>query len=87
MQLTDVEGLNHLLGAVVTHLEVIKGVKLCTISALGGHELDKMLPLMHKLEQYGRDEGCARMRVNGRKGWQRVLGDYELKQIVLEKDL
>ena len=33
------------------------------------------------------DEGCSAMRIYGRKGWERVLDDYDIAHVVLEKAL
>jgi len=43
--------------------------------------------LIGKLEDYGRAEGCARMRIIGRKGWARVLKKYSQPCIILERQL
>jgi hypothetical protein len=75
------------LAAVTTHLETVKGIKVCTISSCAGGPIEKIMPFIGRLEQYGRDEKCQRMRVNGRRGWGKLLKDYELTQTVLEKAL
>lgn len=69
--------------AATTHLSR----NVCTLTACGGHERERWLPLFAKIEQYARDEGVKVMRLYGRKGWQRVLEGYRSEYIVLEKDL
>ncbi len=59
----------------------------CTITACAGHHLKQFLPLIKDLEQFARDEGKKSIRVEGRKGWQRILKDYRRKAVVLEKAL
>jgi hypothetical protein len=61
--------------------------KVCTLTACSGHDRDRWLPLMEKIEQYARDEGCSSMRIYGRKGWERVLTGYKAEHVILEKGL
>ena len=55
---------------------------VCTLVAYGGRREDHLL---QTIENYARDEGCKKLRVIGREGWRRVLKDYRLSHIVLEK--
>ena len=41
----------------------------------------------NEIEAYAKAEGCACVRIYGRKGWARVLKDYQVEQIVLERQL
>jgi len=75
------------LAAGVTALDLINGVKFCTIVACGGRGLERFGGLIDGVERYARAEGCARMRICGRKGWARVLPDYSIKRVILEKEL
>jgi hypothetical protein len=60
---------------------------VCEIVACGGENLQQFLPLINDLEQYARREGCKAMRVIGRKGWLRILKDYQTKAFILERPL
>jgi hypothetical protein len=75
-----------ILAAAVTQLTRSNDRKVCTVLALGGSERPKWLPLREQLEAYARAEGCTAMRVCGRTGWARLLPDYRVRRIVLEKD-
>jgi hypothetical protein len=68
--------------AATTHLS--RGV--CTLTACGGHQMERWLPLLDRIETYARDEGC-KMRIYGRPGWQRVLNGYRVEHVILEKAL
>lgn len=61
--------------------------KVCILTACGGEGMRRWLPLLNTIETYARKEGCACVRIYGRKGWQRVLDDYHTKHIILEKGL
>lgn len=69
--------------AGTTHLS--RGV--CTITACGGHLMDRWVQLHAKIEKYAKDEGCHTVRLYGRKGWQRVLDGYKVEHVVMEKSL
>ena len=61
--------------------------KVCILTACAGEDVALWLPLIGKIEAYAKAEGCACVRIYGRKGWARVLGSYRTKRIVLEKEL
>jgi hypothetical protein len=61
--------------------------KVCIITVCGGRDMTRWLPLLGQIEDYARREGCARMRIYGRKGWLRVLNGYEQKHVIMDKKL
>jgi hypothetical protein len=73
--------------AAVTALGRANGEKFCTIVACGGRERARWLPLKAELETFAKAEGCAAIRIHGRRGWAREFPDYRLTRILLEKDL
>jgi hypothetical protein len=73
--------------AAVTQLNIANGRKFCTITACGGRGHKRWLSLISALERFAIEEGCTSVRINGRRGWARVLPDYRLHSIVLEKEL
>ena len=73
--------------ATVTQLSYANGEKFCTIVACGGRERARWLPLKAELETFAKAEGCAAIRIHGRRGWAREFPDYRLTRILLEKEL
>jgi hypothetical protein len=73
--------------AAVTQLAWANGEKLCTIVACGGRERARWLPLKAELEAFAKAEGCAAIRIHGRRGWAREFPDYRLTRIMLEKEI
>jgi hypothetical protein len=71
--------------AAVTALDLVAGDKFCTIVACGGRDRARFLPLIAALEDFALAEGCRAVRILGRRGWARLLPDYRLTGIVLEK--
>lgn len=61
--------------------------KVCVLTACGGDNMRQWLPLLKKIEDYAKTEGCRCVRIHGRKGWLRVLEDYRMTNIVIEKAL
>jgi hypothetical protein len=74
---------DHIEAAATTHLSR----NVCTLTACSGHQRERWLPLMSKIEAYAKAEGCRTLRLYGRVGWQRVLKDYRVEHIVMEKSL
>jgi hypothetical protein len=73
--------------AVVTAQERTEKRLVCTILACAGSGMDGWLHLLELIEDYARAEGCAAVRLFGRKGWQRKLAEYRTKLVVMEKTL
>ncbi len=73
--------------AAVTQLAVTDAGKVCILVACGGTRMRRWLPLLAAIETYARSEMCALVRILGRKGWMRVLSQYQAQRIILEKKL
>ena len=80
---------NHIFGAAVTQIEEETATKdrLLVIVAYGADDHEQVSELMPRLDEYGRAEGCVRMRIYGRPGWQRKLPDFEVKAVIMDKEL
>lgn len=77
-----------LLAALVTEVvEYGDGSKTCVIGLLGGVAMGRWMHLMSELEQWAREAGCTRLEVHGRRGWARMLKDYQQPFVVLRKEL
>jgi len=61
--------------------------KVCIITVCGGSDMKRWLPLIDRIEDYAKREGCARVRIYGRKGWRRVLEGYQEKHVIMDKEL
>lgn len=60
---------------------------VCVLTALWGRNRSRWLHVIADLERYAINEGCTKLRWFGRKGWQRVMPDYKMTNVVMEKDL
>lgn len=87
MQLCWVASENNEILAVATTQLVKPFEKVCILTACAGYDRDRWLPLFAHIEQYAKDEGCSKMRIYGRIGWQRVLKNYRVEHVILERNL
>lgn len=77
-----------ILAAAVTQLYNANGKLSCHVNAIGGKDRKRWLSLMlDKIERHATAASCKSVISVGRKGWQRVRPDYNVRGIVLEKAL
>ncbi len=76
-----------ILCAGATSLQITDSGLVCVITACGGTDLKRWVHLLEKVEIYAKAEGCRCVRILGRPGWSRVLTGYDVKSVVIEKDL
>ena len=89
MQLWAVWGDTAPIGALVTEVyDTVRG-KTCAIPIVGGDGILDRLDAITLIEMWARQEGCVRMRGEGRSGWERSLAPYGWRKstTVVEKDL
>lgn len=73
--------------AASTTLQRIGSDLICVLTACGGEDMREWLPLLGKIEDYAKAEGCKSLRIFGREGWLRVLDGYRKMAVVIEKEL
>jgi len=59
---------------------------VCLMTACGGKDMKEWVKFFPQIDQYAKDEGC-RLRISGRRGWERVLRPfgYRVKYVILER--
>lgn len=78
---------DHIEAAATTHLIKTRGKPVLIITACSGHQRERWLPLLSRIEHYARAEGARCVRLYGRLGWERALKDYRTEYVIMEKDL
>lgn len=73
--------------AVVTVLTRTDRHLICEITACGGSEPRRWVHMLAPIEAWAKSEGAVKMRLHGRKGWARILKDYKIPAVVMEKAL
>lgn len=61
--------------------------KLCVLTACGGENMHRWVPLLELIENWARGEGCKRVRIYGREGWLRILQNYKKTHVIVERSL
>ncbi len=84
---TDPNDFRNPLAVAVTRLEDWSGESVLRIVCLAGVERKRWLHLIERLEDLARFNGVSRVMWEGRKGWARLLPDYQVERIVLGKRL
>lgn len=54
---------------------------------LAGGNMDELLQMLPDIERWATEQGCKSVTITGRRGWQRVLQDYQTGNVELFKEL
>jgi hypothetical protein len=76
---------NEVLGFWLTRIENAYTTRYGVVWIVAGTGLDLGLPVWPVVEQWFWDQGCQFIELHGRKGWKRVLPDYDEVAVVLRK--
>ena len=76
-------------GVVVTEIIKRKLIQSCNIFIVTGRHRQKWQHLISVLEDFATDNNCTNMELIARKGWQRIMEQFDYKQthVVLEKQI
>jgi hypothetical protein len=74
-----------IVAAMMTQLFPMRTGLACKMMECGGERLHEWKHLRSQIENYAKIEGCDRVILEGRPGWARVLRDYSVLSVALEK--
>ncbi len=76
-------------GVVVTEIVKRKLIQSCNIFIVTGKHRQKWQHLINVLEDFAIENNCTNMELIARKGWQRIMEQFDYKQthVVLEKPI
>ena len=76
-------------GVVVTEIVKRKLIQSCNIFIVTGKHRQKWQHLISVLEDFAIDNNCTNIELIARKGWQRIMEQFDYKQthVVLEKPI
>ena len=76
-------------GVVVTEIVKRKLIQSCNIFIVTGRHRQKWQHLISVLEDFALKNNCTNMELIARKGWQRIMEQFDYKQthVVLEKQI
>ncbi len=73
--------------AAITEIKLFPHKKVCCVIVAGGRDINQFKEDLQVIEMWAKSEDCDAVQVVGRPGWQRVLKEYELSTISLERSL
>lgn len=73
--------------AMTTELIPMRAGLVCWMCQCGGERMQDWSRFHVQIEEYAKNEGCVKVVLRGRSGWQRVLEGYKIRTVQLEKTL
>jgi hypothetical protein len=74
-------------GIVVTRIENFHEMRWGLVWIAAGEGIEHTRAMLDPIERWFKSKGCERCEIAGRKGWEKVLPDYEFKAVVLTRKL
>jgi len=87
MQLWVAVRQKEVIAAMVTQIIPYPRKKILRIIAIGGAEMDRWFGSLPKVEEFALQMGCESLEAWGRKGWKKILTDWNDSYIVYTKKL
>jgi hypothetical protein len=78
---------SQVIAAVLTRIVVLRSGKACRIIAAGGSRSKEWTGLVSVIEDFAKREGCRKVTIEGRPGWERSFKAYRRTKVVLEREL
>ena len=76
-----------ILACMVTQIAPYPSKRVLRIISLGGMQMDSWIEFLPDVEHWAMGMGCSSLELWGRKGWLKILKDWECSYHVLTKDL
>ena len=73
--------------AMITQIIVYPQKKILRVISIAGAEFEKLRQFNDVVESFAIKTGCTGLELWGRKGWKKLLPDWESNYIVYTKDL
>jgi len=78
---------NEIEAVAITQMQLYPQKKTCFLLFLGGQDREHWKPFMDDLETWAIDSGCTDMEFIGRKGWAKIMTDFDPVETVYRKTL
>lgn len=75
------------LAAVMTRIVQLRSCRAVQITAAGGTAVERWKDLIVLIEDFARHEGCRKVVIEGRPGWERLFKDYRRTRVVIEREV
>lgn len=81
-----VAGFNDIETILITQIINRNSNKVCALELCAGRGVESA-QFLKIIEPWAKEAGCSSVELIGRVGWQRVLKDYKISKITLEKEI
>ena len=72
---------------VVTQFKTYPCCKTLLIHLIGGEGVHEWIHLIDNIEEFARNQRASKIEITGRKGWKKLLKDYQEGRTCYSKDL
>lgn len=76
-----------ILAAVLTRIVQLRSCRAMQINACGGVQVERWAHLVALIHAHAKAEGCRKVTIEGRPGWERLFRDYKRTRVILELEL
>ena len=87
MQLWLAVDKSNILACMVTQIAPYPSKRVLRIIALGGVEMERWIEFLPDIEHWALNMGCTSLEAWGRKGWLKILREWDCSYHILTKDL
>lgn len=87
MQLWIAVDEGEILASMITQIIPYPRKTVLRVISIGGDDMDKWIHNLPLVENWALEMGCSSLELWGRKGWLKILKDWECSYHVLTKDL
>lgn len=74
-----------IVAAMITEIYLRRSGKVLRLVSCAGSQMPRWKHFIAKIEQYAKDEGCVKVDLGGREGWERILPGFKAVRVTLEK--
>jgi hypothetical protein len=78
---------DHCEAAAVTRILETPDGPVCLYESMGAENLRRAETISTGVEQWAKTQGCIAVRIYGRPGWSRIMPDYTLKWVCMDKEI
>jgi len=87
MQLWIVSENKEIIAALVTQIITYPQKRILRLVSLAGEDFNKFKHFLDRVQSFAIQRGCTALELWGRKGWKKLLPEWDSKYIVYTKDI
>ena len=87
MQLWIVSENKEIIAALVTQIITYPQKRILRLVSLAGEDFNKFKHFLDRVQSFAIQSGCTALELWGRKGWKKLLPEWDSKYIVYTKDI